>query len=650
MISRTRLSLIVFGWSATSICASCAFAVPASFPPQATLAEVEQRVRACSPEHPRLLASREQLTGLAGSLEKDPLRRELATALIEEADRVLKVPPIERVLIGRRLLDKSRTCVSRVLVLSLAYYLTGEERYVDRCQQEMLAAARFTDWNPDHFLDTAEMTFALGVGYDWLYSQLDEPARNEIRGAIVQKGVQLPRKNPNYSWIRRENNWGQVCHGGITVGSLAVLEDEPELAAYTVHNAVHNVVHAMNAIAPAGSYPEGPSYWSYGTSYNVFLIAALESSLGTCFGLDQAPGFDKTGGYLTLVRGPSGRYFNYADGSADRRVEPIRMWLATRYQRSDWLQEERTYLEHILSVRKDDGGGSAWRQLALAMLWMESASEAASPAMPLHWQSKGKVPIAIHRSSWQDPNATFVGVKAGAPRANHGHMDIGSFVLDSDGVRWAIDLGPEPYHPIEARGMALFDSKQKSDRWTIFRLNNFSHNTLVIEDQLQVAAGNATIESFSDNPRRPFTIVDMSSVYEGQVTSARRGFTLLPSREVLIQDELTGLKPGSRVRWGMLTAGVPEGLGASRIVLRQSKKQLTLAALVPTMAEWTEIDTAKPRHEWDSPNHKTRMVAFETIAPPSGKLTLAVVATPGSCTKPSGERMPFRPLAKWAAH
>ena len=83
------------------------------------------------------------------------------------------------------------------------------------------------------------------------------------------------------SWVRASNNWGQVCHGGLTAGALAVMEHEPDLAARTVHNALHNVTYAMAAYAPNGSYPEGPGYWAYGTSYNVLLIGVLESALGT---------------------------------------------------------------------------------------------------------------------------------------------------------------------------------------------------------------------------------------------------------------------------------------------------------------------------------------------------------------------------------
>ncbi len=116
----------------------------------------------------------------------------------------------------------------------------------------------------------------MAIGYDWLYGQLDDESGAEIRDAIVHKGVALPWETRHRGWIRARNNWGQVCHGGLTAGALAVLEDEPELAAKTVHNALQNVTRSMAAFAPEGGYPEGPGYWAYGTSYNVLLIAMLK--------------------------------------------------------------------------------------------------------------------------------------------------------------------------------------------------------------------------------------------------------------------------------------------------------------------------------------------------------------------------------------
>lgn len=618
-----------------------------AYPPQASLDDIRQLVASQRVAHPRLLATHEQLAGLAQSASSDPLRRQLADFIRAQADLALNLPPIERKLEGRRLLSVSRQCIQRVLVLATAYELTGQKRYLDRCRREMLAAARFSDWHPEHFLDVAEMTFGLAIGYDWLYDQLDDASRKEIRTALVEKSLRLPFDTKYKGWVHLTNNWGQVCHGGLTIGALAVLEDEPDLAAKTIHNALENLPASMEAFAPDGGYPEGPGYWTYGTSYNVLLISALESALGTDFGLSHAPGFDKTGGFPALVCGPSGLFFNYCDGSSRRSPEPILYWFASRYNRPDWLRGERERWQNQLAKGRRGAWGGYDRLMPLALLWMKSPLNDGLTQLPLNWTSGGRVPIAVHRSSWNDATATFVGIKAGSPSSSHGHMDIGSFVLDCDGVRWAVDLGHEEYHGIESRGMDLWNSRQNSDRWKIFRLSNLGHNTLVINGQLQVANGTATIARFSGDWTGRFSIVDMSPVYRGQVNSAHRGIKLLSSGEVVIQDELKGLHPGSHVRWGMITPGVADQLGASAISLAQGTKKLGLRVLSPANASWQEIDTARPQHDWDSPNPGTRMVAFESTAPSSGDLTLTVVATPGSCQRSLADESAKSQLSQW---
>ena len=127
------------------------------------------------------------------------------------------------------MLETSRTTLKRVLYLALAHRLTGRQRYTQRAQEEMLAAVRFEDWNPSHFLDVAEMTAALAVGYDWLYETLEPKAREEIKKAIVEKGLRVSLEEDG--WVESKSNWSQVCHGGVVLGALAVLEDEPDLAA-----------------------------------------------------------------------------------------------------------------------------------------------------------------------------------------------------------------------------------------------------------------------------------------------------------------------------------------------------------------------------------------------------------------------------------
>ncbi len=638
------------------LAASIALAVAATaadkptfeYPPTISLEDVRQWIDKAPMDHPRLLANQSQLAALRESVESDPVRKALAESVIKQAGLLEGIPPVERKLQGKRLLGQSRCCVKRTIVLSMTFHLTGEKRYAERCEKEMLAAARFSDWNPSHFLDVGEMTLALAIGYDWLYHELSEASRAEIRKAIVEKGASLPFETRHKGWVRAHNNWGQVCHGGLTAGALAVLEDEKDLAAKTVHNALHNVTNSLRSYVPKGSYPEGPGYWSYGTSYNVVLLAALESVLGTDFGLAKAPGFSETGQYLALTCGPSGDFFNYADGGAGRSPQSCLFWFAQRYDRPDWLLGEgQRVIESVARPSRSHAASSGNRLLPLALLWMGDMPTDPPVRMPLHWFSESATPVTVHRSSWTDPNATFVGLKAGSPSASHGQMDIGSFVLDANGIRWARDLGAEGYHGIESRGMGLWSSKQDSDRWTIFRQMNEGHNTLVIDGQLQKAKGKAPIVQFSDAPAFPHSVADMSDVYEGQAKSVRRGVALVNSRDVLIQDQITGLKPGSRVRWGMITPARPGEAGSSTIDLEEKDVHLTMSIISPQSAGWKIIDTATPRNEWDSPNRGTSMIAFEAVAPESGELTFAVLAMPGADRKPTTETAKIVPLDKW---
>jgi hypothetical protein len=114
--------------------------------------------------------------------------------------------------------------VQRVYTLALLHRLDGDQRYAERAWQELAAAANFPDWNPRHFLDTAEMTHAFAIGYDWLYDVWTPEQRGELQRAMVEKGLKPATKvyHANNGWARARHNWNQVCNGGIGLGALAL--------------------------------------------------------------------------------------------------------------------------------------------------------------------------------------------------------------------------------------------------------------------------------------------------------------------------------------------------------------------------------------------------------------------------------------------
>lgn len=571
--------------------------------------------------HPRLFMTQAESARLPELAKADPHNAKIAAALLAKADRIIDSQPVTRVVVGRRMLTTSRQALDRLSTLSMAWHLSGDSRYVDRAAAELRAVCAFEDWNPSHFLDTAEMTLGVAIATDWLHAELDAETRKLARRAIFEKGLTPALQSDKHWWMLTSNNWNQVCHGGLVAGALVMLEDEPESAREILERAVRHVPTAMASYAPAGAYPEGPSYWTYGTNYNVILLALLESALGSTFGLSKMEGFEKTGAFPILMTGPSGQMFNFSDGRPNRDVQHAVYWLAKKYGRPEWARHEDQMLDLSKSV--------PWLG-SLSLLWRDPGSDDKELGLPLHWTSRNTVPISVHRESWDDGDATFVGVKAGPPTASHAQMDIGSFILDAGGVRWAHDLGMESYHRVESKGITLWHKHQESGRWKVFRNNNFSHSTLVIDDQLQHAAGDAPIARFSTDPAFPHTAVDMAPVYQTQVKQAQRGIALLPGGSVLVRDHLTGLRPGAEVRWGMVTRAKVGEVDRPTLTLRENNQELELSIHGNDSLRWQAIDLSNPPNTWDSPNEGATMITFTAIAPESGELDLTVILRPGN--------------------
>lgn len=599
-------------------------------------AEVARRLEQMPPAHPRLFLPAGGEDAIRQRVATDPLWKRLQADLLQEADRQLASPPVERVLIGRRLLDKSRTALSRVLHLGLAWRLTGEKRYFERARAELVAVSGFTDWNPNHFLDVAEMTAALGIGYDWFYPALDEPTRRLLREAIVAKG--LKASQTANGWTRVVNNWNQVCNGGITIGALAVAESEPALAAEMIARAVNTLPLAMHEYAPDGAYPEGPGYWTYGTTYNVMLISALQSALGTDFGLTRQPGFLATADYFLHVLGPSGYYFNYSDcGRGGQGVSAAMFWFAAQRQEPDLLWNEWAKLTHPSERRPGRGGRD--RIDPLLLLWLAPAQ--ASPGAPraLSWSAQGVTPVAFHRSAWTT-EASYVAIKGGSPSANHAHMDIGAFVMDAEGVRWADDLGMQDYESIESKGINLWGRNQEAERWKIFRLGTSSHSVLMVDGRQQRVDGQAPIVL----AKLGRTVVDTSSVYRGQLDQARRGVALQADATVLVQDEIVALGKPASVRWAMVTRADVQIDGPGQATLTQAGKQLSFRVLEPVGAVVSIFPTDPPPSANDARNEGTRMLGFEVVVTARQTQRIAVQLAP---RKAPAQPPVVQPLAEW---
>lgn len=586
--------------------------------------------------HPRLIATKDDFKRIATAKETDDYMKTAYAKLYAQGEELLKAPPSIYVIPdGKRLLATSRRVVDRVSTLALLYNVSDEERFAARAWKELLAASQFPDWNPTHFLDVGEMTYAFAIGYDWLFHYLDKDQRKIIRSAIMEKGLShallayqgLATRETSW-WPKVPHNWNQVCNGGIGVGALAIADEEPKLANEILKYVVEYLPLAMHHFAPDGAWNEGPGYWNYATRYNVAVIAAMQSALGKDFGLSAIEGFSKTGLFPLYLNSPINRSFNYADGG-DSPIKGAQLyWFAKRFNQP----EVARYL-HSFQVADP-----------FALIWYDAALLQSAPQLPPDGYFR-IAEVASMRSRWNDPDATFISFKAGDNKANHSHLDLGSFILDAQGERWVVDLGADNYNM-----PGYFNSAKGGKRWEYYRNRAEAHNTVLInpgKEEDQDPRAEAKITAFKSGNDAAYAVMDLTPAYATQATSVKRGIALLKKTgAVIIQDEIASPRPSDIYWFAHTKADVSLGRNKRTATFSQNGKQYTATLLTPAGAAFSVMPAtplpSSPDPEEDNPNKGISKLTVHLPATAAARIVVEFHA--GGKVQDS----PFtQPLEKW---
>ena len=194
-------------------------------------------------------------------------------------------------------------------------------------------------------------------------------------------------------------------------------------------------------------------------------------------------------------------------------------------------------------------------------------------------------------------------------------------------MRWASDFGMQDYHSLESKGVDLWNSRQNSQRWQVFRYNNYAHNTLTVNNQLHAVNGVADMTSWSSTPAFMNAVTDMTKVFEGQLSRSVRGIAIINEQYVAVRDEMTTTDKETTVRWTMMTTADAKITGKNAITLRKDGKVLKLQVVEPAnvaMKTWTTVST----NDYDAPNPGTILVGFEAKIPANTNVTLSVKLIP----------------------
>ncbi|WP_170116376.1 DUF7594 domain-containing protein [Rathayibacter caricis] len=599
-------------------------------------------VSSVSSAHPRLIASASDFATTFGLINSDNTARAWSTAVQKEADGYLSTSPVTYRISAGSMLETSRTVLNRAYALGFMYRKSGKVVYAQRLASELRAVAAFPNWNPDNFLDTAEMAHAVAVGYDWIYPALSSEQRTSVRTALVDKALTpalsaYASTAAKYAWTTQASNWNIVSGSGIGMAALVVADTDPAIAQRALDAVTSSLQYGLPSYGADGGFAEGLTYWAYSTSYLSSYIASLEVATGDDHGLLATPGLQASAQWANALTGPSGRQFNFGDAWVNEALTVPLMGL-------EYLYEDFGFRSRSI-VGRD--GFDADTVSARPLLWYRPAPAATASAPPLDagFSSAG---VTTLRSGWGQADALWAGLRAtSGPITGHSDLDNGSFVLDAQGVNWFGDLGADSY------SLPGYFTVASEERWNYYRKRAEGSNTMVFgrgpgpDASTNPSASQSLVASTGE---RGATVADLSSASNG-VASWKRGIALIDGRSrVLLQDEVSGVS-GDAWWFAHTRADISVAEDGRSAVLSLEGEQL-LARIVSSGSATFTYQAAAPLPTSPAPEGQTANAGVSKLAiklSGASSYTIAVEFSPLRPAQGSASPLAVTPLAGWGA-
>lgn len=509
-------------------------------------ADVSEILATVKTEHSRLLADDARFEEIANLIQTDENMKAWFDELKETIDPLLEDnTPVPYSCPDGVRLDTQGS--KDVVNLAFMFRITNDQAYFNRAWLELESLCNpetYPDWHPSHLLDTAMTANGVAIAYDWLYDYLTNNQKELVESAMYTNGLEEAQTqfNANHMFVTNLNNWNYVCNGGFITTALALAHHENEaysqLAGEIMQRCYQSIQYGLPQYAPEGDSIEGISYWDYGTRYFVSLMASISSATTVENPFLSAPGLDLTALYPIYMSGKAGTY-NYSDNDMTDAVGYLNLWLAEVYEEPSWTWYHKYYMA------QDAYDATIYDLLYYNAEYYESE---APEQLDAYYTSQA---VTTMRSDFTDDLGSFLGFKGGLNGAAHGDIDIGSFVYDLYGYRWALDFGKEDYNLT-----GYWEIADGGTRWNYYRKNALGHNTLVINPEnganQTVGAYAGATEQNINNPGGGYTILDMTDAYQKNAVDVKRGFAYFDRLQVLIRDEYT-LKETGDVYWQMHT-------------------------------------------------------------------------------------------------
>lgn len=498
-------------------------------------------------QHPRIFADSDEFEALRNTIKNNPNSDQAKwySTIKKRAKSYLSIslPQYQQTptSTSQNLRAAAQAVLSRVSEMALVYKIDGEQVYADKIWEYMNACAKWQDWGDILFLNTAEISAAYAIAYDWLYDTWTEQQKTVMKNAIIEKNFRIANKlfDAGTDWTQQDSNWIAVCDGGIIMAATALMGDYDDSSAILV-KAIDNLRRCYVQFLPDGGWSEGTSYWSYGMKFLSMAFACMDSAYGNDFAHSNAAAMDKSIVFPLYMSGKSTNY-SFGDSPQNGLVDCVCLFYFGRRFGNTSVNAYRKYQLNELGAEPG---------IMDVLFCDDNNTPSEVTDLPNSMVYKG-YKTAVFRNGFDKNTKSAAMMHADSNAVSHAQLDIGQFVYENDGVSWAVDLGADSY----SLNYMGYTTGEKN-KWAYYRNRAEGHNTWVINPDSepdQKIAASGKIEKYKTSDTADIIVFDNSAAYSDDTRSVRRGmYYTRADGGLVIRDELK-LNAGSELYWFMHT-------------------------------------------------------------------------------------------------
>lgn len=500
---------------------------------------------------------------------------------------------------GQRLFTPFAVIRQRIFDLAVGYYLTDNEKYLQRMWLECENVLNWTHWNfPENggsFLDSGNIGSAMALAWDTLYNWMSSEQKEFFISKIDEKYLSYladsfegkKRIAPDDARLKH-SNWGAVTMASAFLASMSFLDDSiddkafVEKCKFIASSSLRMLEYPIGSMYPDGAIIEGLGYWTYYIEGLSWSVNAMVNMCGKDYGFLSSKGYREAIDYGLNIQTHNGSY-NYATTTSESVVGVPELYAIAKLYGDKGAMNS---VKEFYSLTNQHLGSRG-------LLFYREYPQSEDYAIPTDNLFEG-LQIATMRSSYDDKNGAYVGILGGI-NSTSSHFDKGSFIFDLGGVRWISDLGGETKD--------VYGGYYHSKGWNLYRKRTEGHNSVVINpynnekvtefiqtntDTMgshlvtpddgytgQTIGGNAEFTEFISKDRGSIAVMDLGDVYQKSATGYKRGYLLGDERRSLVvRDEIELSAANSDIYWNLHTNGGTITVDGSTAVIEKQGKKL----------------------------------------------------------------------------